>query len=106
MDEVLHRERLEGRGQRRWRARLGDLPDGAMIAREGQAYAVREATLAPWKFSGYGPPLPFAPGEIADVLTPPSTVEALRAGYRPIWAEPLREPPDGDRRLCSGPSSD
>ena len=56
MDEVLHRERLDGRRKRRWRARLGDLPDGAMIARRGRAYAVRGATLLPWSFAGYGAP--------------------------------------------------
>ena len=36
MDEALHRERVENRRKRLWRARLGDLPDGAMIARDGQ----------------------------------------------------------------------
>ena len=36
MDEALHRERVENRRKRLWRARLGDLPDGAMIARDGR----------------------------------------------------------------------
>ncbi len=36
MDEALHRERVENRRKRLWRARLGDLPDGAMIARDGK----------------------------------------------------------------------
>ena len=69
------------------RARLGDLPEGAMIARDGRAYAVRSGMLWPWSFAGYGPPLPLEPGVIADVLTPPSTVAALAGGYRPKWAE-------------------
>ena len=46
MDEALHRERVENRRKRLWRARLGDLPDGAMIARAGSAFAVRSARFA------------------------------------------------------------
>jgi hypothetical protein len=87
MDEALHRERVEGRKKRLWRARLGDLPEGTMIARQGRAYAIRGATLAPWSFAGYGAPLPLDPDAVADVLTPRSAVAALAAGYRPIWAD-------------------
>ena len=89
MDEALHRERIEKRAKRIWRARLSDLPDGAMIAREGRAYAIRGGALVPWSFAGYGAPEPLAPHSIADVLTPPSTVAALANGYRPLWIEAL-----------------
>jgi hypothetical protein len=92
MDEALHRERLDGRGKRLSRARLDELPDGAMIARGGRAYAVRNGTLSLWSFSGYGPPAPLEPDAPADVLTPPSTVAALARGYRPLWPEALRGP--------------
>ena len=54
MDEALHRERVENRLKRLWRARLGDLPDGAMIARDRRAHAVRSGSLLPWSFAGYG----------------------------------------------------
>ena len=64
-----------------------------MIARDGRAYAVRSGMLWPWSFAGYGAPLPLEPGVIADVLTPPSTVAALAAGYRPMWAEALNASP-------------
>ena len=103
MDEALHRERVENRRQRTWRARLGDLPDGAMIARDGRAYAVREGALRPWSFAGYGGPAPLELDALVEALTPPSTVAALRAGYRPLWPEallradrfsPLAERPD------------
>jgi hypothetical protein len=93
MDEALHRERVEGRRKRLWRARLGDLPEGAMIACDGRAYAVRGGALLPWSFAGYGPPAPIEPGALADVLTPPSTVAALAHGYRPRWAEALGASP-------------
>jgi hypothetical protein len=86
MDTVLHAERLEGRRKRLWRMAPNALPDGAMVARNGRAFALRGGIASPWSFAGYGPPEPFPPGEDVDVLTPPSTVAALAAGYRPIWS--------------------
>ena len=41
MDDVLHRERLDGRAKRRHRRVIGDLPDGALVALEQGAFAVR-----------------------------------------------------------------
>lgn len=92
MDAALHRERVENRLKRVWQARLGDLPDGTMIARDGRAYAVQAATLLPWSFAGYGAPA-LDHDAAAEVLTPPSAVAALKAGYQPLWAEPLRASP-------------
>jgi hypothetical protein len=92
MDEALHSERVENRRKPRWRARLGELPDGAIIARAGRAYAVRSGALFPWSFGGYGTPAPLEPDVVADVLTPPSTVAALKRGYKPLWVESLKAP--------------
>ncbi len=89
MDDALHRERVENRLKRLWRARLGDLPDGAMIARGGKAYAVRAGRLLPWSFAGYGAPAPLDPDAVADVLTPPSSLAALEGGFKPLWPEAL-----------------
>ena len=89
LDLVLHRERLDGRCKRVWRARLDDLPDGAMIARDGRAYVVRGAMLWPWSFEGYGAPFAIERDLAVEVLTPPSTVVALRGGYQPLWAHPF-----------------
>jgi len=86
MDEVLHRERLDGRRKRLWRAPLAALPDGAFVALDGKAYARRGGELRPWSFAGYGAGVPFDGNAEADVLTPRSTVAALAAGYRPVWA--------------------
>ncbi len=88
MDVVLHEERLDGRRKRLWRARVASLPDGAMVAKGGRAFALRAGKALPWSFAGYGAPESLAPGEEADVLTPPSTVAALAAGYAPLWAGP------------------
>jgi len=85
MDEVLHRERVDGGCKRLWRARLTALPDGAFVAIDGKAFARRGGELRAWSFAGYGPSIAFGDREV-DVLTPRSTVAALAAGYRPVWA--------------------
>ena len=90
MDEALHRERVDKKRKRLWRSRLGDLPDGAMIARGGRASAVRSGSLSPWSFAGYGAPAPLEPDAIVDVLTPPSTIAALQSGYKPLWVDLLK----------------
>jgi hypothetical protein len=41
MDQVLHAERLDGKAKRLHRRKLDTLPDGAIIARGGEAFAVR-----------------------------------------------------------------
>jgi hypothetical protein len=92
MDEALHRERVENRRKPVWRARVGDLPNAAMIARAGKAYAVRSGALLPWSFAGYGAPEALEPEAVVDVLTPPSTVAALKGGYKPLWVESLKAP--------------
>ena len=37
---------------------------------------------------GYGDAVAFDPAREVEVLTPPSTVAALAAGYRPLWSAP------------------
>ncbi len=87
MDAVLHQERLDGRGKRMCERAFDQLPDGAMIAMEGRAYAVSGGALLPWRFEGYGPARQRPRGGIAQVLTPPSILRVLAAGYRPRWAD-------------------
>ena len=40
--------------------------------------------LRPWSFQGYAEPDAGGLAEVADVLTPPSTVAVIAAGYRPM----------------------
>jgi len=80
IDRRLHEERREGRRQRRHTRRLEGLPDGAFVALEGEAHAVRDDALLPWRFSGYGVPRARPTGEV-EVLTPPLILVALGAGY-------------------------
>ena len=66
-------------------ARSIRLPDGAMIARDGEAFAVRGTHLLRWTPAGYAEALPRPRGSTVDVLTPPSTLAVLARGYAPLW---------------------
>jgi hypothetical protein len=85
MDEVLHGERLAGRAKRLHRHAIDELPDGAFVTFDGAAFAVRDAKLLRWTPNGYSARKPRPRGIIVDVLTPPSTIAVLSAGYRPRW---------------------
>jgi len=82
MDRVLHADRLDGRVKRVHEARLGDLPDGVLIDRDGP-FLLAAGAVRPWSAAGYGAPEPARPGERVTVLTPAATVAAIRAGYGP-----------------------
>jgi len=84
MDEVLHAERLTGREKRTHEMRADGLPDGTFIAIEDQAFALRGGKMLRWSDKGYMEALP-RPSGMARVLTPPSIVSVLSAGYRPQW---------------------
>ena len=53
MDAVLHAERLDGKAKRLHRRKIDTLPDGAMIALGGDAFALRGDRLLRWTPSGY-----------------------------------------------------
>jgi hypothetical protein len=84
MDEVLHRERLLGRNKRRHAlpGPLAALPDGAMVAVGDTSYLVTGGRALRWSAAGYRDGA--SPPTGAELLTPPSTVRALAAGYRAI----------------------
>lgn len=85
MDDVLHAERLDGKSKRIHRRNIDTLPDGAMIAVDGEAYAVRGKRLLRWSPRGYKGAKPRPRGVTVDVLTPPSMLTVLKAGYHPQW---------------------
>jgi len=99
MDAVLHSERV-GRERRQLthRAPAGELPDGVMIQAGGGAGLWLAGRVRPWSFGGYGAPATGGvPGPV-EVLTPPSTVAAIAAGYRPlVHPSALTAPPPGGR---------
>jgi hypothetical protein len=85
VDKVLHAERLIGRAKRTHRRALDALPNGAMIADDGEAFAVREHRLLHWTPAGYAAAQARPRGIDVEVLTPPSIVAVLAAGYTPLW---------------------
>ncbi|HVO56319.1 MAG TPA: hypothetical protein VMT51_01350 [Dongiaceae bacterium] len=90
MDATLHAERLEGRSKRLHPlpGAIDALPDGAMIAAEADAFAIVGNRAFRWTPAGYRTER--APPEGAQLLTPPSTVRALAAGYRPVLHPSLK----------------
>jgi hypothetical protein len=84
MDIVLHAERLDGKAKRTHKRKIDSLPDGAIIALDGEAYAVRGKRLLRWTARGYDGSRP-RPGGSAEVLTPPSILSVLKGGYAPRW---------------------
>jgi hypothetical protein len=84
IDTVLHRERLDGRNKRLHELPmpLAALPDGAMVRADGESYLIAQGRALPWTFDGYREAQPGVTG--AKLLTPPSTLRALAAGYRPL----------------------
>ncbi len=96
MDTRLHAERLapDRRTQRRHAARFGSLPDGAIVVRDDEPWVVRGSALRRWTVAGYTDRAPRpAAGERAEVVTPPSLVAVLAAGWEPIV--PLLHPSGG-----------
>jgi hypothetical protein len=83
INRQLHGERIV-RGTRRRRIHelpWADLPDGAFVLGDGTPAAVVGDGLADWTRDGYGRRRPRPKRGTARVITPPSTVAALRAGY-------------------------
>jgi hypothetical protein len=78
LDKQLHQERM---GSRLLDGDWRELPNGAMIGSMGRAYLVFDAALHRWSFEGYR--LVDSDEHLTDVrlLTPPTTVGVLRAGY-------------------------
>ena len=84
IDAVLHRERLD-RGSKRLHPLpmpLTELPDGAMVHAGDESYLIAQGRALRWSPAGYrGADSAI---ENAMLLTPPSTLRALAAGYRPV----------------------
>ncbi|TPK59173.1 hypothetical protein FJ546_22025 [Mesorhizobium sp. B2-4-19] len=89
VDKRLHKERLASGGKRPAVAmhELSSLPDGAVVATGGNAYALRHGKALRWSFAGYGPPAGL--GQLEDkalmLLTPETTLAVLKHGFRPVW---------------------
>jgi hypothetical protein len=82
MDAVLHRERLE-RGRKRLHplpVPVTQLPDGAMVQRGDDSFLIVQGRVLQWSMAGYRKAAGAIDGAL--LLTPPSTLRALGAGYQ------------------------
>jgi hypothetical protein len=81
IDKALHAERTDRRGRKpTWAARANNLPAGTLYEHERKAYVAAPGGARRWTWEGYGP-LEDHPSLTVAVLTPPSIVTILRAGY-------------------------
>ena len=84
IDAVLHRERLSGRSKRLHPLPmpLPQLPDGAMLQAADESFVIVQGRALQWSPAGYRA----ADKALRDamLLTPPSTLRAMSAGYRPV----------------------
>src|SRR5262245_35012668 len=87
MDDRLHSERVgPERSKRTFTADIDELPDGVFIelgGRDWGADLIWGGSLLAWSPGGYTGRRVRPRGEQVSVLTPPSTVAAIRAGYVP-----------------------
>jgi len=92
IDAVLHRERLDGRNKRLHALPLppDKLPDGAMLQGGSESYLMVRGRALQWSPAGYRTARDVITG--AQLLTPPSTLRAFRAGYRPVLHPSAAEP--------------
>jgi hypothetical protein len=86
IDLQLHGERIApgSRTQLHHDAELDSLPDGAFVVRAGEPWLVLGRELLHWTPGGYDERLSRPRGVHANVITPPSLVAVLRAGWTPI----------------------
>ena len=87
IDAVLHRERLDHGKKRLHPLPMPpeQLPDGAMVQQGGQSFLIALGRALLWSPAGYRNAQNGLQG--AMLLTPPSTLRALSAGYRPVLHE-------------------
>ena len=87
IDDRLHSERVgPGRSKQTFTERIDDLPDGVFImsgGANGGAHLVLGDHLLAWLPGGYTGRRARPDREDVPVLTPRSTVAAIRAGYKP-----------------------
>jgi len=90
MDAVLHRERFaSGRKLHPLPLPIAKLPDGAMVQAGGESYLIAKGNPLRWSFAGYlktDAPIPDAM-----LITPPSTLRALAAGFQPVLHSSARQ---------------
>ena len=85
IDRQLHGERIVRGTHRRQlhRSRWPDLPAGTFVLPGDEPALVLDDAIVGWTVRGYAAARARPAAGAVQVITPPSTVAALRAGYRP-----------------------
>ncbi len=87
IDQLLHKERIDRNGNKiTHKANIKDLPDGAFILIGDEPHLLANNLIYHWAPAGYESALPLSEITTVTVLTPKSTLNAFRAGYRPQLA--------------------
>jgi hypothetical protein len=83
IDALLHHERLaSGKKLHRLPMPVAKLPDGAMVQAGDDSFLIVQRRALKWSPAGYSRAARVS--DDAMLLTPPSTVRAFAAGYRPV----------------------
>jgi hypothetical protein len=92
IDEILHQERMDRQGKKQvFDMRLRDLPEGTFILLNGEPFLVAGEQIHHWTPFGYEKALELPASRQVTVLTPKSTINAFRNGYKPEMHHSLRE---------------
>jgi hypothetical protein len=86
IDRVLQAERMHADGSKRTYAAASDsLPDGVIVTlpEKADACLLWQNALLRWTPAGYDHRRPLEPTAMVNVLTPPSIVRTIAAGYVP-----------------------
>jgi hypothetical protein len=86
MDAQLDAERFDParRARRLHEAGLPELPDGVFVLQDGEPRLVLGEQLLTWTPAGYTERRPRRDGARAQLITPPSLVAVLRAGWKGV----------------------
>jgi hypothetical protein len=92
IDDILHRERI-GSDDRKvtFTAILSDLPDGTFIELDSEPFLLANGQIYQWTPFGYEKGIEEGEAKEVTVITPRSTVNAIRAGYFPQMAAQVTE---------------
>jgi hypothetical protein len=86
LDRHLHTDRCRLADEHKLTAAdLGELPSGVIVAEgtDGSFYLLMDQRLHRWTETGYQPAEQAQPSQPWRVVTPPTTVNAIRSGYSP-----------------------
>lgn len=84
IDQTLHGERLNAHGRKQLhKVPIQDLPDGSMFSAPAGYLLLLGRRCFLWSTRGYAAVVPCRANDVVDVLTPPSVIDVLRAGFEP-----------------------